>query len=118
MTAITIKLYQYCAGNPMQLFDVDALVVGDLAIHRPVFWFHGQEPKVSDKGWVVTHIPSGLQVTRAMPDSYKTRKVMKAWAVEFQRRAASIFTDLREGRDLTREAASSFYTIGKGVVVA
>lgn len=115
MPKITIKLYEYCAAGRYRDYEVAASVVGDIAVHRPVYWFRNEEPKVSPEGWVVTHIPSGLQITRAMPESYKTRKLMLRWAEEFQRRAADVFATLREGGDLDREAAIAFYHTGKGI---
>ena len=120
-TTTIVRVYQYCAGGDARDLEVPALIVGDLAIHRPVYWFKDGEPYASEKGWAVTHVPSKLSVTRAMPESLQrwgaSRNDIKAWAVEFQRRAAPIFDALRAGEDVDRDTAISFYTMGRGVVV-
>jgi|SRR6188508_2117971 len=87
----SVPVHMYCSNEPPRLVDVDALPVGRLAIHRPVHWFRGQEPKPSTRYWEVSHIGSGLAAGRAMPDSlrqpYARRRDLVAWAERWQQDA-------------------------------
>lgn len=99
MSTVKLKVYQYC-GNGMKEVEVPATIRGELAVHRPVYWYLGEEPQPSDKGWTVTHVPTGLSLWRAMPTRLQagtTRKALADWAERFQAAIPEFFERVRSG---------------------
>lgn len=99
MQTVTIKIYQYCGLSLAMAFAVPARIIGDIAVHRSVFWFKGQEPRESNRYRTVTHIPSGLSVERTLPPALRSQyarvRDLAEWARRFQILAADDFATMR-----------------------
>ena len=117
--AITVELSAY-ARNETRPFDIDATVIGDLAVHKPVHWFTKDGDPGIGKGWTVTHLPSGKTVASAVPQRLQSRGTIKAsqkdliaFADAWQEQCQAFFDALRNAgkdglanipKDMTRAA--------------
>lgn len=103
---ITVELNAY-ARNETRPFTIDATVIGDLAVHKPVHWFTKDANPSQGKGWTITHIPSGKVVASAVPQRLQSRGTIKAsqkeliaFATAWQTQCAAFFEALRAaGKD-------------------
>ena len=127
----TLLLYRYIYPRKSAPLDVPVYIVGDIAVHRDVFWHDGETPKLADdpsrKRWGVSHIPTGSTLSRCLPLDLTRRNVKKAelehWAREFQARAPQFFDAVRplglgetlEMNDVNKKLARAAMTIGKGI---
>ena len=108
------------ARNETRPHDVDATVIGDLAVHKPVLWFTKDANPSQGKGWTITHIPSGKVVASAVPQRLQSRGTIKAsqkeliaFAGAWQMQCPTFFDALRAAgkdglanipKDMTRAA--------------
>lgn len=103
---ITVELNAY-ARNETRPFTIDATVIGDLAVHKPVHWFTKDANPSQGKGWTVTYIPSGKIVASAVPQRLQSRGTIKAsqkeliaFATAWQEQCSAFFDALRAaGKD-------------------
>lgn len=103
---ITVELNAY-ARNETRPHMIDATVIGDLAVHKPVHWFTKDANPSQGKGWTITHIPSGKVVASAVPQRLQSRggikasqKELIAFATAWQMQCAAFFEALRTaGKD-------------------
>lgn len=103
---VTLELSAY-ARNETQAFTIDATVIGDLAVHKPVLWFTKDAVPSQGKGWTVTHLPSGKVVASAVPQRLQSRGAIKAsqkdliaFATAWQTQCPAFFDALRAaGKD-------------------
>lgn len=116
---ITLELTAY-ARNATIAHTIDATVIGDLAVHKPVLWFTKDAEPGIGKGWTVTHLPSGKTVASAVPQRLQARGTIKAsqkdliaFATAWQEQCSAFFDALRAAgkdglanipKDITRAA--------------
>lgn len=97
---ITVRIERYAYPRGTTDYKVPATLVGDLAVHRPVFWHDGDTPHASGKGWTVTHHATGLGLGTALGNSRPedwTRAKLVQWAERLQQAVPDFFTAIREG---------------------
>jgi len=103
---ITVELNAY-ARNEMRPFEIDATVIGDIAVHKPVHWFTKDGDPSQGKGWTVSHLPSGKIVASAVPQRLQScgtikasQKDLIAFATAWQEQCPAFFDALRNaGKD-------------------
>jgi hypothetical protein len=103
---ITVELNAY-ARNETRPFEIDATVIGDLAVHKPVYWFTKDGDPSQGKGWTISHVPSGKIVASAVPQRLQSRGTIKAsqkdliaFATAWQTQCPDFFGALRDaGKD-------------------
>lgn len=117
MTKVSLRFAPY-AGTRCEWREVDAKVVGDLAVHRPGYIRperEGGELSILKKCWTVSHIPTGDIVESAMPARFKDRgaiianqRDLAAWAEAWQAACPEFFRIAanggRPGGALARDA--------------
>lgn len=97
MQSVPLTLFAY-ASNISATLDVPAYVIGDLAIHRPASYDGSRRARLADRGWNVSHIPSGMAVNNARPAGLRHASLasLRTWAKRWQEIAAPEFATLRE----------------------
>ena len=110
MTKITLTFAPYRTG-PFLRAEVDAVVRGDLAVHRHA-WVGEDGELVCGKSWTVSHIPTGHKLESALPLDLRTdarRADLVAWAEYVQEKCPTFFAEARkpdyEARMLTGDRA-------------
>jgi hypothetical protein len=94
---IKVSIERYAYPRISTMYEVPATLVGDLAVHRPVYWHEGDTPHASDKGWTVSHVRTGLGLGSALPDRVPetTRADLIAWAEAIQAACPAFFAAAR-----------------------
>lgn len=102
MATIDLELSVY-GGTDTRRFTVPATIVGELAVHRAVAWYRGNEHLSTLKSWTVTHIATGHSVRLGTPPRFWDRggfiarkRDLVAWAREFQDKASAWFDAVRD----------------------
>lgn len=103
MTKVTLRFAPYMRGEE-QRCEIDARIVGELAIHRPAWISEAGELSIYRKSWTVSHIPSGDRVESAFPARFKdrgaivaTRDQLAQWADAWQAACPAFFDTVRDG---------------------
>jgi hypothetical protein len=103
---IKLRFVPHMPGGP-EWCEVDAKVIGDLAVYRPIFMSPEGDLSLG-KGWRVSHIPSGMLIDSAAPSRLKygsnaSQKDLIAWASAWQKACPEFFEAIRP--DETRSDA-------------
>ena len=103
MPKIKLRFAPYMRGEP-EWREVEAKVIGDLAVHRSGFLSSDDGEISFGKSWQVSHIPTGDTVAIALPDRFWDRggvranqRDLLAWAAAFQQAAPEFFAAARIG---------------------
>ena len=79
--------------------EIQALVVGDIAIHRHAFLNPDGSLLLSKHGWTVSHVPTGDRIASALPArlAKASRADLAAWAQAWQAACPAFFGALHKG---------------------
>lgn len=94
---VQLRCYAY-ASRDNAILPVPAHVVGDIAIHRQASYDGSHAPRMGEKGWYVSHIPTMSPIDNARPRNLKwpgNLRDLKRWAARWQELAADDFAILR-----------------------
>jgi len=107
MQTVNLTCYAY-ASNVGEALPVTAYIEGDIAIHRPASYDGSHKPCLSDKGWNVSHIPTGKPIDNARPRNLRrpgNLRDLRRWAREWQHLAPDAFAALRTLESLAGQEA-------------
>lgn len=91
---IRISVERYAYPRVTKDIDVPAIIVGDIAVHRRVFWGEDDYPTQPNNkaAWTATHIPTGVSAgAELIFGNNQKPSTLIDWAAKWQEMAPDFF---------------------------